>query len=124
MGNKKVTNNNIVHEFDPQLYPRKLWVMITDNSEDVYANFQNQEDNSLKFNDSIFNKYGAFCCRAERKSDLMLGVLIVFGSKKHMSYKTISHECYHAVEYFSEDIGLDMYGEHNAYLMGWMFECC
>lgn len=111
-------------EFDPVIYPRKLWIMVTNNPNDIYADFQNPDNPDTKIDDNAFNKYGAFTCRAERKSDLILGVLIVFGSKKSIDIKTIAHESFHAVEYISDDVGLQVTDEQAAYLIGWCAECC
>lgn len=112
----------IIHQFDPVLYPVKLWVSITSNSKALNDRFIWQYDDSDI--DIDFNISDAITGLARQRSDRMVGVLIVFENNHTCNIKNIAHEASHAVDGIWQRIGEKNVGhEANAYLIGWIAEC-
>lgn len=112
-----------IHEFDPVIYPRKLWVVIS-NSEDFLNEKFNHECNLDGFSEK--SKAIVFPCSLVETGDL--GVIVVFTKKSFMDIKNISHESVHIASVIFSDCGMMMgfdegRDEHFAYLVGWAAEC-
>lgn len=106
------------YEFDPVIYPRKLWVHIGGDFKEVankcFDGIAMPED----------DEYGGITYyRAERKSDKKYGVLVSFQSKKDMTMGNISHESSHVVDAIEKACGIDHGDEPSAYLFGWVASC-
>ena len=114
----------IIHEFDPMIYPRTLWVyigwdksIVTDRFELVY------KDAAIMRNDSVGTVIPVI-----EKSTRNLGCVVVFRSKKYAITKNICHESVHVADYISEQLGIvgqnfiDL-NESYAYLTGWVAGC-
>lgn len=112
-----------IYEFDPAIYPRKVWVAVTDDTESLKNYFYFNEDINESYRNSdavVFPVHDLFTSNN--------GVLVLFSSKKNMNVKTIAHEAAHvAVQIFNDcnigfsyEVGMD---EHFAYLVGWAADC-
>ena len=112
-----------IYEFDPAIYPRKVWVAVTDDTESL--------KNYFYFDADVNDFYRSFDAVVFPVYDLDKsnnGVLVIFPSKKQMTVKTIAHESVHvATQIFSDcnmgfsfEAGMD---EHFAYLVGWAADC-
>jgi hypothetical protein len=120
----KVKKSIKIHQFDPVIYPRKLWVVITDNIAVINDKFNHNYDIPLKFSD----KYVGMVFDVVLKDTLEIGVAVVFSTKKNMTVKNISHESVHVASSIfgscNMNIGFDKgKDEHYAYLVGWVAEC-
>lgn len=109
-----------IHEFDPVIYPRLLWIVVNPKKEvleDLFEGNFNQEDDSLAIVYQTIRK----------KPDKRCGCLIVFNSKKYMTTEVIAHEATHvALDIFSY-LGIECDGQHQealAYFIGWVAKCC
>jgi len=114
-----------IHEFDPVIYPRKLWIVVTDKPKILSDNFDyiNDEDNSP------FDTSHAFVFNCQHNKSKLKGVCICFTKKATINYKNVSHESVHVASNIFEDCGMSMgfsngKDEHFAYLVGWIAECC
>lgn len=110
---------NQIHEFDCEIYPRKLWVavgvpyvVIKDMFEDVAPMDENadaQVDNTRRL-----------------KPDIKGGLLVRFENRKAMTAANITHEAAHvAMEIFAY-VGAypdPKNQEPFAYLCGWVAKC-
>ncbi|WP_052517122.1 hypothetical protein [Bacteroides reticulotermitis] len=110
---------NKIHEFNPVVYPRKLWVVITDSEVFLNDNFETECDI-----DDFSYKYGAIVFPASLKETNDLGAVVVFPSKKEMTVKNIAHESVHIASVIFNDCNMTMgfdggKDEHFAYLAGW-----
>lgn len=110
-----------IHEFDPQIYPRLLWVTYgcpTAVLKDMFGNEAQDMDKTA--NAEVIN------CR-RMKPDVRGGVLIRFRNKKEMTMENIAHESAHAAleifDYVNARISSDNQ-EPFAYLVGWIADCC
>jgi len=79
-----------IYEFDPAIYPRKVWVAVTDDTESL--------KNYFSFDADVNEFYRSFDAVVFPVYDLDKsnnGVLVIFPSKKQMTVKTIAHESVH-----------------------------
>jgi len=114
----------VIHEFDPVIYPRKLWIVITNNPKILRDNFNFEEDCENHFESSA-----AFVFYCTHKETGMIGVCICFVQSKHLTLKNITHECVHVASAIFNGCNMAMgfdggKDEHYAYLVGWAAECC
>jgi len=109
-----------IHQFDPVIYPYKIWVC-SNRADELLSMFKiNPDDIDLEF------KYHhcATTYSVYRVKDGQIGILIVFSSKKQMNIKTIAHESRHAGDILFELIGDNPHhSEPAAYFSGWVAGC-
>lgn len=106
-------------EYDPMIYPRKLWVHIGNDFKDVV----NSEFDGIILPDDEEEYAGVTYEKAERKSDKKYGILVSFPSKKDMTMGNVSHESSHVVDAIEKACGIDHGEEPSAYLFGWVASC-
>jgi hypothetical protein len=114
----------VIHEFDPVIYPRKLWVVVTDNPKILRDNFNFEEDC-----ENHFDTAAAFVFPVSQKETRLIGVCICFVKKSNMILKNIVHESIHTTSLMFHALNMSMgfdggKDEHYAYLAGWIAECC
>jgi hypothetical protein len=112
-----------IHKFNPVLYPQKLWVYVGKDFKNLNGLFSDiDDDTDLDF--GKYENYQAVTINALEKETGEFGVLIIF-RPKYLDCKTIAHEASHAAGYMLHHMGADMNcGEHTAYLIGWIADCC
>ena len=113
----------IIKEFDPQIYPIKLFVSVVDNFKNLNGLFHDENDNKeLTFDN--FENYKAITVKGRNGKNGFYGILIAF-RPKFLDYNTIAHEAAHAAGYICYHTGMDMdCGEATAYLIEWIVKCC
>jgi len=119
-------NNIELYEFDPKIYPYKLWIRIGVDFENIKENFLDGEGEEIDGLESDTNKFQAFTMKVMAKDFNSYGVLICFRKKKDLSnYEIVAHECSHATKFLCEHTGIDL-NEHepSEYVIGWMAKCC
>lgn len=108
-----------VYQFDPQIYPRKLWVAVEVPTEELNEKFV---DEIKDMDDS----YDAETLPIQQKEPLLGGVLVRFENLKSMRSDNIAHEATHAAleifDYVDARIQYDNQ-EPFAYLVGWVVKC-
>jgi len=113
---------NTFYEFDPVIYPVKLWVVVTDSNKILNDRFSWYPEEKI---DVDFNIVNAATGMALKKDGKLLGVLIVFETSKQMNVKNIAHETSHAVKKIWNHLHEDFFAdEATAYLSGWIADCC
>lgn len=117
-----------IYEFDPQLYPRLLWV-VTGSEDFIKENFRKKDGDELDDEETDMTYANGWGCICERKSDDRLGILIFID--RNIQTKELVHECYHALTAYVSEINTDMpeyddgaMEEYAAYLIEWIFDCC
>lgn len=110
-----------IHEFDPKIYPRLLWVTYGCPTAVLNDMFEDKIQDMPKSCDAE-----TLLCR-RLKPDIKGGVLIRFENKAAMTAKNIAHEAVHAAldifDYVDARISSDNQ-EPFAYLVGWIADCC
>lgn len=108
-----------VYQFDPQIYPRKLWVAVGVPTEELNEKFV---DEIKDMDDST----DAETLPIQQKEPLLGGVLVRFENLKSMRPDNIAHEATHAAleifDYVDARIQYDNQ-EPFAYLVGWVVKC-
>lgn len=109
-----------IHEFDPVIYPRLLWVTYNCPAALLEDLFEGKIEEMDKNSDAdVLN------CR-RLKPDVKGGILIRFRSKKDMSAKNIAHESTHAALEIFDYVGALISSDNQepfAYLVGWIADC-
>lgn len=107
-----------VREFDPVIYPRRLWIAVT--TENLADRFKDLEEFEADYASAA----------TDSTADILRnfrGVIIRFRSMDDMDVKTISHESVHAANIIFAELGVKAdtdNDEHLAYLVGWIARCC
>lgn len=121
-----------VHEFNPVIYPFKLWVVkegITINEIDEMFDAINDDGYGVSYSDVykslLDHGTDATTFIVGHKKQGVKGCLVVMGRK--VKIKSLSHEADHCADYLFEDIGDTRRsfdgGEPYAYYQSWVFEC-
>ena len=118
-----MSNKLQIHEFDPVIYPYRLWVCVTDSLEPIKERFLTDKQKEIE---GDFDSFKAFAISVIEKSDKYShGVVIVFKKKEYMTSGLIAHECYHATQSLWESIQETYPSEEaTAYLLQWFVERC
>lgn len=111
----------VIYEFDPIIYPFKLWVCANPTDEMSAKLFLDDEQLAISIQHNMLTTAGT------NSTDSRLGVL-VFGHKKYFTVKNIAHEAVHVVDYYFESLAMTKgcftdRNEAYAYLVGWAADC-
>lgn len=119
-------NKIIIHEFDPVIYPRKLWIVVTKDMSIITNNFLDKNSKGeMIYSGDIGSDFHAITQKVTHKESRLHGSIIVFGNKAALTSKNIAHESTHAARQIWNELGEDVTGEEaDAYLVGWIAECC
>ena len=113
-----------IHQFDPVIYPIKLWVTITDDKHSLSERFRNgYNDNDIDTQFIDLSEAVTYYVQ-QKENPTYYGVLIVFSKRKYCSIKNIVHESSHAIDFIFRHINETNPGdESKAYLIGWIGKC-
>lgn len=119
---KKVSN--IIHQFDPVIYPRKLWIIKTPDENIVKGAFTDRLGAELSFVDDTGNPIDCLVMRVRHKDSKMYGMLVWI--QCDMGFGTIAHEAFHVACDIFQDV--EAMGDFNnqeplAYLVGFAADC-
>lgn len=119
-------SRTIVREFNPVIYPYKIWIVINKTPDIIAENFYEYNGNPVRFVDNDGNtRQEAFTMMAISKDNECYGTVIFFRSKKSMTYEIVAHESVHAAKNLFEHINADINGhEPFEYVVGWIAGCC
>lgn len=111
-------DTTIIHEFDPCVYPRLLWVVKGGTLEGIKERF----NVDLDLDDDVG---GAVTIPTSRKEDDSLGYIVWFPKAKDIQrLDWIAHESVHVAVNILSEIGSNITREDQeplAYLVGWTF---
>lgn len=124
MGSKKL----LIHEFEPAIYPRTLWVCIGDDLEALQKMFRyslNEKDEEISLGK---NDWLAKVIPVREKETGALGVVVLFRHKKDITFSNAAHEAVHIADYIFDELNAYTQGfsegdEPYAYLVGWAAKC-
>lgn len=109
------------YEYDPVIYPRKLWVAVGLDLDTVKALFTTNDGNEIEIGDEDF--LGLTLFEMKRRKDLKLGEFVLFVNKKYMTMGVCCHEASHVCDAIEQTIGMEHGDEPSAYLLGWIASC-
>lgn len=101
-----------IHEFDPVIYPRKLWVAV---STDTFSDRFESEWDDTAIVDCVRDKLRNLGC-----------ILVRFESKNAITIANIAHESSHIAMNIFDYIGakVDLANQETfSYLVGWVADC-
>ena len=105
-------------EYDPVIYPRKLWVHIGyDLKELAPKAFYNVVIGEKKDYSGV--EYG----EVVRKIDDKYGILVSFPNRKYMTMDVCAHEASHVCDDLENALNIKHGDEPSAYLLGWIASC-
>ena len=126
MGKVKAKKPVDIYEFNPEIYPRLLWVCQCSDASDMIDAFDmgatiDELNNMLEFS-------SATVTGVERNQDGKYGVLVFYKSKKNLTGSVIAHEAVHVADCIFAQLGMvkQDFTEKNepyAYLVGWAAKC-
>lgn len=111
-----------IFEFNPQIYPRRLWMSVGASTEELQEKFGKEV-----IKEDLDDSYYAETYPIQQKEPLLGGVLIRFQDLKAMTPENMAHEATHAaIEIFDYcDCRIDVENQEPfSYLMGWIVKCC
>lgn len=115
----------MIHEFDPVIYPRKVWITYDATPDELNVVFPTGDTNGNKFKQE--EGYYGITDRVCRGTDNKGGVLIRFENKEAMTAWTIAHEAIHAAGFICHYVGIAAdfaNDEAFTYLASWIVKCC
>lgn len=121
-------NKVTIHQFDPVIYPRKLWIVSTKDEKIIKNNFTERDGKEMVFEDSIGNEPIASVISCTQKGSGFYGFLIWIQDNKKFDVGSFAHESVHVASQMFYDMGMQMgftdgRDEHYAYLVGWIADC-
>lgn len=111
-----------IYEFDPVLYPRKLFVIDT-LDEETLSEFCELDGRYLV---PLKECYAMTSTIVKRRSTGKYGVVVAFNSKETIDNSTLAHEAVHAANNIFADLGVGYTLEEDeslAYFVGWIVKC-
>ena len=115
----------MIFEFDPIIYPRKLWITYDASAEELNTKFPSGDlyGNRFKEEDGY---YGITCRTADNNNKG--GVLIRFADNKEaMTLPHMIHETIHAAGLICQYVGIEADWDNDeafTYLATWIAKCC
>lgn len=117
----------MIFEFDPVIYPRKLWITCDATPEELNEKFPSGNINGDKFKQEE-GYYGITDRVLQEIPKTKGGVLIRFADKNEaMSSWNIAHEAIHAAGFMCQYVGIEADWSNDeafAYLVTWIVKCC
>jgi len=112
-----------IHQFDPVIYPFKIWITIGITDFQLKSNFCNLDYSEISYN--LSKDSHAFTDDVRHKETRYVGALINFENKKQITMNNVAHEASHAAKMLFEYIGADIrQHEPFEYVIGWIADCC
>lgn len=113
-----------IYQFNPEIYPYKIWVTISNKLGNITDTFVETSLLEMVFIGDDELREASTCFVRTKLYPHYYGSVIVFNSKKYMTLKNIAHEAVHAANQLWSHVGERDTGEEaNAYLVGWIAKC-
>lgn len=121
-----------IREFNPTVYPCRIWVAINPTFDEVSEKFYQIDSNIEKgdFEHEYFDPCHTTIARTypvSIKGEGWMGLLIGIYKPKQYNVGTITHESAHCADWLCERFGITTgsfeNGEAYAYLVGWIADC-
>lgn len=126
MSSTKKTKKVDIHEFYPDIYPRKIWIVKNTTPEFIVEHFKTRDGGELEGVKESFENSLCAVWDVTHGKDPKYGVLVWIISREFKGCDDISHEAVHVANKIFRDCGIDMHydhDEHYAYFVGWIAGC-
>ena len=117
-------SKNQIHQFDPVIYPRKLWVLKGGDSEMIKEHFTNTDGSEMNIQEQIGDGAAGMEFQVKSKDNGHLDILV--GIEGSVEIGAIAHEAGHvAIDFLHEmEVMLDpLNQEPITYMIGWVADC-
>jgi hypothetical protein len=115
--------DNKIHEFNFNIYPRKLWV--TKNTDIKFLNENFSTSTGGKLLDDERGAHAATYGDVMRKDNRDLGYLVILFDNK-LSVSAIAHESVHVAIFLADEVDINVDAQNQeplAYIVGWVADC-
>ena len=121
-----------IHEFNPVIYPFRMWVAVRPKVEQIAEKFYNLDTSMNLLPVTPKNFYNSRFSVAttypmEDKQSGNLGCLVAIWRPKDLDVGMITHESSHVTDFLCDVLGVNGFtidsGEARAYFCGWVAEC-
>lgn len=125
-------NKSKIHEFDPLIYPTRIWVGVDVPELDIIGKFYGLNDKDERFDIEVgsldYNSFKiASCHPVSDKETGWMGIMCNILRPKNMTVGVIAHEAEHIVCWICEKFGIQSAtfedSEPRAYLTQWVADC-
>lgn len=122
----------IIHEFDPVIYPFRLWVSVNPSHEDIsekfYALTEDMDRMDISKDQFDHDRFSiATTCPVSDKESGWIGTIVCIWIPKRFTINQLCHESAHVSDYCFGRFGMGnrsfVDGEPYAYFIGWIAEC-
>lgn len=115
-----------IHQFDPVIYPYKIWVVVNSTPNIIAEQFLEYKGENILFSEEDdFDRTEAFTMMVRHKKSKCYGSIVYFRSIKNMTYKIVAHESCHTAKDLFKHIGADVDPhEPFEYVVGFIADCC
>ena len=113
-----------LREFDPGIYPRRLWVMMFGTHKEVQEAFSERDGSEILFPDQTGREPACTVIPVWHKESGKYGFLLFV--QDALSVGQMAHEAVHVATYLFDEIGAEhtVYNQEPfAYLVGWVADC-
>lgn len=122
-----------IFEFDPVIYPTRVWVAVSPSYDDVNDKFYFLDESLDEVVEESKEKFDKHCSAiattfavVDRES-AWKGVLVAIWRRKETGYGVVSHESTHCTDFLCDQLGIGGYsfndGEPRAYYTQWVANC-
>lgn len=117
----------VIHQFDPTIYPRKLWVIKSGSVNDILDAFTEPDGEEINLVIYTGKESSAMTIKVIHKESRCYGVLVWLCDGK-ANIENVAHEAVHVASCIFDDLGMTMgfdggKDEHFAYLVGFAADC-
>ena len=122
----------MIYEFDPVIYPTRLWVAVAPSFKEVDDTFYLLDDEGNVVADAYReykrqNTSKGTTFIVANKENKWMGCFVVIWKRKYFGCGLCTHETMHVVDWIDEELDLGGHtfcdGEPRAYLGQWISEC-
>lgn len=116
--------SNKIHQFDPVIYPRKLFVLKGGDSGLIKRHFTDTNKYELVIEEEIGNGFDGMVFQVKSKDNGCLGSLVWIANS--VNIEVIAHESSHAAMDILSEIGYKLDAENQeplSYMIGWVADC-
>ena len=125
---KNTKKKLIIDKYNPQIYPRKLWVCKNAKLKDIQKRFKLRSNREI--DDEWDPQEGVYTLFVEEKATKELGCLVNFADFAFDKRNAIINAICHEAEHTKNSIFYDIHHESDpksdevdAYLVGWIAQC-
>jgi len=113
-----------VHQFNPVIYPYKLWVIISQGTTIIPDTFYDDHGKEIVDFEPDTCKLEALAMPVKHKQSGHYGVVVLFRNRRNMDMGLVAHEASHAAKYLFDHINANPCPhEPFEYVVGWIAGC-